>query len=203
MRTLIFIPASVVSTLLLAACATAPAQLQGAFADVGVHQAATGQFGGERVRWAGLVTGARQTGDQTCLELAWYPSNASTLRPTIVGFPNQLPHFLACGTAITDRDTYGDGTFVSVVGTIQAPLVYDVDFANCKSSPPFSHRYTAYRGSALIATNEHCFVSLPSVNVAAAYVWNKPSQFSFRGAETPDYATTGRAMSQALQNGSR
>jgi hypothetical protein len=175
------------SCALLVACASTPQQLRGNFAKIGTNDVSTGAWTGSSVRWGGIVAGARATDSGNCLEIAMFPVDNTTGTPyansQTSGYPGleslflnrsaylsnwllgPMPRFLACGQQPLARATYPRGAIVTVVGTVLAPHVYQVNLNGCK----------ALYGSNVHASNEvECLISLPALNIEQIVAWKEP-----------------------------
>lgn len=178
-------PIILTACLLLGACALPPTKLRGDFPQVSPAQASTDKFGGLDVRWGGMVTGGRLTDDGRCLEVAWYPLDSLTFRPTSLMFrptreslqfsPNYQPHFLACGGSLSKEDLDYSSGMVTAVGTLESPKVFEVERSTCVATRG-GHR-PLYSGTIHVSNDEACVVSLPVLKVAEIHAWpDRPSQ---------------------------
>lgn len=110
---------------LLAACATTPVELaQGPFATVTLKEASTGAFTGQRVRWGGDIVSTTVGKDQTCIEVV-SRSLDSAARPDDTA--QTQGRFIACAPGFHDPAVYARGREITVVGTLEAPVVKKID----------------------------------------------------------------------------
>jgi outer membrane lipoprotein len=99
--------------LLVGACATVPAPLQGQFAPVTPRDAATGNAQGEAVRWGGEIIEVDPRADQTCFEILARDLDAAA-RP-MARDPSD-GRFLACRNGFYDPEEFKRGREITVVG---------------------------------------------------------------------------------------
>lgn len=177
-------------------CASPPANLRGDYAEVTPAQGSDRRWQGSDVRWGGVVVGARLTDAGECAEIAQFPLDRFTFRPYRI-FPGgsdgllqglvatdnssraeAAPRFLACPGHALNSDTSRVGTVVTVVGTLQAASVFEVNGRNCVNSHQVEVSAVPDYSGTMHATGQNaCFVSLPTVTVAASRVWPEgPSQ---------------------------
>ena len=78
---------SILISLAVSSCTMTPAQLKGDFTRLDTAEASTGRFADSSVRWGGIVTGQRNTGLGSCLEVAYFPIDTFSAEP-YVGTPN-------------------------------------------------------------------------------------------------------------------
>jgi outer membrane lipoprotein len=107
------------SAALLAACATAPQPLQGAFPAVTPQQAvgATPQQGAT-VRWGGRIVETQPKQDRTCFQMVGMPLNSSG-RPDGDAADASQGRFLACRSGFYDPAVFTPGREVTFVGRIE------------------------------------------------------------------------------------
>ncbi len=108
--------AAAAATVLLAACASQPAPLQGAFTDLTPHQAAETDVTGAYVRWGGIVVQVEPQANATCFEMMSTRLNAS-------GRPNwarddSTGRFIACRAGFYDPAIFERGREVTFTGRI-------------------------------------------------------------------------------------
>ena len=103
---------------LLGACATTPASLQGEFSDVTpimVQSSGSPQTGVE-VRWGGIIAEVVPGKEDTCLTILSRPLDAS-------GRPEEgdqtMGRFIACSKGFVDPAVYAQKREVTVVGTLE------------------------------------------------------------------------------------
>ena len=103
--------------LLLAACVTAPAPLQGQYAATTPADAATRGAPGDRVRWGGQVVGVHNAANESCFEIVGKPL-------AIDGSPLQRDRsdgrFIACRGGFYDPAVFTAGREVTIAGTVTA-----------------------------------------------------------------------------------
>ena len=174
--------------LLLSACAT-PARLRGEYVDLDPINASTGKFSGTPVRWGGIITGARATDADTCVEVAVFPLDRWTLRPR--GLPDGYYHatdlkfmyrrspsrFLACGNEIRDRSEFYSGGVVTVTGHLETPLSIEAALASCEGDVR-RQNLPDYAGTVHLVSDGICAVSLPVLKISQIHVWKQqPSSY--------------------------
>ena len=105
-----------VSTLLLAACATAPRPLQGQFSSVLPDDAARASASGESVRWGGRIVSVDLQAQRSCFEVVALPLSTS-------GRPRQVDRsegrFIACRAGFYDPEVFQAGREITISGRIQ------------------------------------------------------------------------------------
>ena len=184
------------SLLLLGACASIPANLQGNYAEITPAQGSEPHWQGTDVRWGGVVVGSRLTDAGECAEIAQFQLDRFTYQPyrvfpggddglhrgllakVSVGQIESAPRFLACADRFMIPDISRLGAVVTVVGTLQPALVFEVRGENCINT----HRIEAidapdYSGTMHAAEENACLISLPAIKVTASREWREgPSQ---------------------------
>lgn len=132
---------SLLSILLLAACARVPPQLQGTFPPLTVVEAQSQAEGvtGERVRWGGEIVSTTPQSGETCMEVVSKPLNRNT-RP--VGRDDTFGRFITCASGFYDPTIYAPNRDVTVVGTLEAPASakvgdYDYSFPKVRADSVF------------------------------------------------------------------
>jgi hypothetical protein len=166
---------TVAASLLISACSTMPPSLQGDVVNVTQKQAASPEFAGQSVRWAGVVVGSRDTGRGSCVEVRARPVEPITARPG--PRTNVEPRFLACDSKTLSADMMQRDTPVTFVGTIDLPQTFEVDASTCdRFEGTAPKRYLdglrgAYKDNIHAAAAGKCVVTLPTIEVAAAHVW--------------------------------
>jgi hypothetical protein len=179
--------ATLATSLVLASCATTPANLHGRFTEVDAWHAANAQWRGSQVRWGGVVVGARATDAGDCLEVAQYPLDRFTLRPffrfpgvpnatltwsATASYPDAAARFLACGA-----DSMGElhplGSVLTMTGQLQPAQVFRVDAKQCQHAANARLVPTPdYSGTAHAAGDGLCVVALPTVAVTTVHTWD-------------------------------
>ena len=106
----------IASTLLLAACATAPRPLQGQFSTVLPADASRASASGEAVRWGGRIVSVEPFAERSCFEIIALPLTAS-------GRPRQVDRsegrFIACRAGFYDPEVFQPGREITISGHIQ------------------------------------------------------------------------------------
>jgi outer membrane lipoprotein len=132
---------SLLSVLLLAACARIPPQLQGTYPPLTVAEAQTQSTGvtGERVRWGGEIVSTTPSSGETCMEVVSKPLNRS-MRP--VPSDDTFGRFVTCSPGFFDPTIYAPNRDVTVVGTLEAPTTakvgeYDYSFPKVRADNMF------------------------------------------------------------------
>jgi len=105
------------SALVLGACATAPAPLQGSFTDVTPRAAAGAVQPGAPVRWGGRIIDTTPGADSTCFQLVSRPLGASG-RPLSSAPDATDGRFIACRAGFYDPAVFTEGREVTFVGRI-------------------------------------------------------------------------------------
>lgn len=113
MRTLLLL----ISLLLLGACASVPAPLQGEYADLAPAQAGDSQA---RVRWGGRIIEVLPATDRTCLEVLGQPLDARA-RPRAGDV--EIGRFRACKAGFLDPAVFTAGRELTVTGSIDGTEV--------------------------------------------------------------------------------
>jgi len=182
--------------LILGACTSMPPSLQGDYAEITPAQGSDPHWQGTDVRWGGVVVGSRLTDAGECAEIAQFPLDQFTYQPyrvfpggddglhrgllakVSVGQIETAPRFLACPGRSANSSISRLGTVVTVAGTLQSALVFEVRSQNCINT----HRIEAidapdYSGTMHAADKNACFISLPTIRVTASREWREgPSQ---------------------------
>ena len=181
---------------LLAACASTPANLKGDYAEVSPAQGSDARWQGTTVRWGGVVVGVRLTDVGECAEIAQFQLDRFTYQPYRV-FPGgadglhhgvlatvslahaeSAPRFLACDLRAWKPDASRVGAVVTLVGALQPALVFKVRGQNCLKAGRFAANATPDYSGTMHATDDGaCFISLPTLKVTASRTWPEgPSQ---------------------------
>lgn len=111
------LPAAVAALLVLSACATQPAPLQGAFSPLTPHEAVVGDHTGASVRWGGRIIRTEPRPDRTCFEVISTRLNADG-RPYWAG-DSTWGRFVACRTGFYDPALFEPNREVSFTGRIE------------------------------------------------------------------------------------
>jgi outer membrane lipoprotein len=101
--------------MLLGACATTPAQLQGTYSALEPEQAAQQQVPGEAVRWGGKIVDVHTEKLFTCFEIVGAPLDSSG-RPREVDDSNG--RFLACRDGFYEPEVFKNGRELTISGKI-------------------------------------------------------------------------------------
>ena len=101
--------------LVLGACATTPAQLQGSYSALDPEQAASQQAPGESVRWGGKIVDVHTEKLYTCFEIVGAPLDSSG-RPRRVDDSNG--RFLACRDGFYEPEVFANGRELTISGKI-------------------------------------------------------------------------------------
>ena len=109
----LFLPLA--SALLLGACATTPAPLQGQFSTLDPEHAAAQQVPGETVRWGGRIVDVHTEKLFTCFEIVGAPLDSSG-RPREVD--DSTGRFLACRDGFYEPEVFANGREITVSGKI-------------------------------------------------------------------------------------
>jgi Outer membrane lipoprotein Slp family len=153
--------------LLLSACALQPPALQGKFTPIGPTQATLPESLGQNVRWGGEVIGAREVGNETCLEVAAMRLADSSLRP-VQPYRNDwgpaATRFLACNENGFGADLAKPGAIVTFTGLVTPPQMVDVQRERCADSGSYVNTLHAKNKQA-------CLVALATVSVDDSYLW--------------------------------
>ncbi|MGH8121485.1 MAG: Slp family lipoprotein [Rudaea sp.] len=112
------------ATVMLAGCATVPAQLAGDnFAAVTPQQAAAQSAGDQHVRWGGEIIKVEPRADTTCFEILSRDLYADAR-------PNRRDHsegrFIACKKGFLDPAVYAKGRDITVVGAVNGSVRHKV-----------------------------------------------------------------------------
>lgn len=117
-------------SLLLAACATAPKPLQGAFTPVTPREAVAGSQIGAPVRWGGRIVETVPGQDRTCFQLISRPLSG-TGRP-LGNAPDATDgRFIACRAGFYDPAIFSEGrevTFIGRVDGVETKRIGDYDY---------------------------------------------------------------------------
>jgi len=105
------------SSLVLAACATAPKPLQGSFTEVTPRAAVTGVQAGAPVRWGGRIIETKPGPDSTCFQLVSRPL-AATGRPLRAAPDATDGRFIACRAGFYDPAVFTEGREVTFIGRV-------------------------------------------------------------------------------------
>jgi outer membrane lipoprotein len=105
------------AALTLSACATPPASLSGAFADITVAQAQRQDLVGQRVRWGGEIVSTKPEKSRTCFEVVSRPLDRAA-RPRRTDQSDG--RFVACAAGFYDPAVYAPHRELTVVGTLEA-----------------------------------------------------------------------------------
>ncbi len=126
----------------LAGCASVPASLSGGtFSDVTPQAAQARSIVNVRVRWGGEIVETQPGKGETCFDVVSRPLNAEA-RPELTDVT--LGRFMACATGFYDPAVYAKGRQITVVGTLEAPVLGKIG--------EYSYRY-------------------PQVKAATVYLW--------------------------------
>jgi len=101
--------------LLLGACVTTPAQLQGEFSQVQPEQAAAQELPGQTVRWGGKIVEVHTEKLYTCFEIVGAPLDYSG-RPREVD--DTTGRFLACRSGFYEPQVFAAGRELTISGKI-------------------------------------------------------------------------------------
>jgi starvation-inducible outer membrane lipoprotein len=199
---LIFPCMVLVSTGLLAACAQAPSKLSGNFVAIEPSQIGDNALTGARVRWGGVLIGARLANDQSCAEIAAFPIDELTgkpydphagagrgfavlfatgqhkANPTRHGaYSNEplKPRFLACSTTAGAPLGTAPGAIVTVVGRMQPSQVFAVAQKECTQH---EWKVADYEGNTPTVKGDDCIVSLPTLTLESEVVWKEPPSYN-------------------------
>jgi outer membrane lipoprotein len=105
------------TTALLAACATAPKPLQGAFTAVNPRDAVATPQVGAPVRWGGRIIETKPGQNNTCFQLVSRPLSGSG-RPMSSAPDATDGRFIACRAGFYDPAVFTEGREVTFVGRI-------------------------------------------------------------------------------------
>jgi outer membrane lipoprotein len=105
------------ATALLAACATAPKPLQGAFTPVNPRDSVASPQVGATVRWGGRIIETKPGQDNTCFQLVSRPLSG-TGRPLSSAPDATDGRFIACRAGFYDPAVFTEGREVTFVGRI-------------------------------------------------------------------------------------
>lgn len=104
------------TTLLLAACATAPRPLQGQYSSLLPADASRASASGESVRWGGRIVSVEPQAQRSCFEIVALPLTAS-------GRPRQVDRsegrFIACRAGFYDPEVFQPGREITISGRVQ------------------------------------------------------------------------------------
>ena len=105
-----------VATLLLAACASQPKPLQGAFVEITPHAAMETDQTGAMVRWGGRIVQVEPRANATCFEMI-------STRLTATGRPywssdDTNGRFIACRAGFYDPAVFAEGREVTFIGRV-------------------------------------------------------------------------------------
>lgn len=107
----------IAACLALAACATAPKPLQGAYAPVTPRDAVAGTQTGASVRWGGSIVETVPGPENTCFQLVGRPLTASG-RPSSDSPDATDGRFIACRAGFYDPAVFAPGREVTFIGRI-------------------------------------------------------------------------------------
>jgi outer membrane lipoprotein len=111
-------PALLISlALVLGACASAPAPLQGQYSAILPSEAATRGTTGEHVRWGGQVVGVHNAASESCFEIVAKPLSADG-RPLVRD--RSEGRFIACRAGFYDPAVFTAGRELTIAGTVTA-----------------------------------------------------------------------------------
>jgi outer membrane lipoprotein len=108
---------SLAACLALAACASAPKPLQGAYTPVTPRDAAAGAQAGANVRWGGSIVETTPGPNNTCFQLVGRPLTASG-RPSGDSPDATDGRFIACRAGFYDPAVFAPGREVTFIGRI-------------------------------------------------------------------------------------
>ncbi|GAB1407967.1 Slp family lipoprotein [Thermomonas brevis] len=111
------LPAAAAALLLLSACATQPAPLQGRFDALNPHDAVIGDHAGAAVRWGGRIIRTEPRPDRTCFEIVSTRLDADA-RPYWTGDAT-WGRFIACRTGFYDPALFEPNREVTFTGRIE------------------------------------------------------------------------------------
>lgn len=142
-----------IPTVLMTACASTPAPLQGRYADVTPQEVQSNvpAYKGETVRWGGDIASVTPQEGSTCLTVVGRPLNGQS-RPRQTD--QTTGRFIACSNGFYDPAVYSQKRQVTVVGTIAGSKSekigdYDYNYPEVTASsiylwPKQSRYYSAY-----------------------------------------------------------
>ena len=102
--------------LALSACTTIPEQIQGEFPEISPARVEPGVFE-SRVRWGGVILGARNEGDRTCFEVLSRDLD-KYLRPRVQD--STSGRYIGCKDGFHDPEVFSKGREVTMTGRILA-----------------------------------------------------------------------------------
>jgi outer membrane lipoprotein len=103
--------------LVLGACASAPAPLQGQYSAISPSEAAARGATGERVRWGGQVVAIHNAANESCFEVVGKPVGVDG-RPLVRD--SSAGRFIACRAGFYDPAVFTAGREVTISGTVAA-----------------------------------------------------------------------------------
>lgn len=106
---------SLLTLLLLTACASVPKDITGSYSDVGPRRALAEKITGERVRWGGEIIKVDPQEKETCFEVL-SRDLTSDARP--IHRDHSEGRFLACREGFYDPALFTEGREITVTGTI-------------------------------------------------------------------------------------
>ena len=115
---------------LLSACATAPAPLQGSFTPVNPRDSVATPQVGASVRWGGRIISTTPGQNSTCFQLVSRPL-AATGRPLASAPDATDGRFIACRAGFYDPAVFAEGREVTFVGKIdgyESTRIGDYDY---------------------------------------------------------------------------
>ena len=107
----------IAAPLVLVACASQPAPLQGSFDTLGAHDAVIGDHSGASVRWGGRIIRTEPRPDRTCFEVVSSRLDANG-RPYWTGDAT-WGRFIACRTGFYDPALFQPNREVTFTGRIE------------------------------------------------------------------------------------
>ena len=107
----------IAAPLVLVACASQPAPLQGSFDTLGAHDAVIGNHSGASVRWGGRIIRTEPRPDRTCFEVVSSRLDANG-RPYWTGDAT-WGRFIACRTGYYDPALFAPNREVTFTGRIE------------------------------------------------------------------------------------
>jgi len=182
--------------LFLTGCASTPVNVRGDYAEVTPAQGSDPDLRGMPVRWGGVVVGTRLTDGGECAEVAQFPLDRFTSQPFRVfpggndglhrgllatvslGHAQSTPHFLACPARGLGAQESRVGAVITLVGTLQPALVFEVSGRDCVDSRRIeANGAPDYSGTMHASSERACFISLPTIRIRGSHAWPEgPSQ---------------------------
>ena len=108
------------AAMLLGACASAPAPLQGTFNPVTPEQAVVGQQLGASVRWGGRIVETKPGPERTCFQVVAVPLGATGRPVTGAAADAAQGRFVACRSGFYDPAVFTPGREVTFVGRVES-----------------------------------------------------------------------------------